>query len=69
MTVADIDIAEGMQSLQFPLPERSVTADGLLRLQFDVTPERSPQALGLNVDGRRLGIGLEELTVSPIAQD
>jgi phosphoglycerol transferase len=69
MTVADIDIAEGMQSLQFPLPERSVTADGLLRLQFDVTPERSPQALGLNTDGRRLGIGLEELTVSPIAQD
>jgi phosphoglycerol transferase len=68
-TIADVDVVAGVQTLRFPLPAQSVKADGLLRLEFDVTPEASPQSLGLSTDGRHLGIGLEELTVTPAKQE
>jgi phosphoglycerol transferase len=68
-TVADIDVMAGAQTLRFPLPEQGVKADGLLRLEFDVTPEASPRSLGLSTDGRHLGIGLQELTVTTVGQE
>jgi phosphoglycerol transferase len=68
-TVADIDVLAGEQTLRFPLPPPSAMADGVLRLQFDVTPDVSPQSLDLSTDGRHLGIGLEELTLTAVAQE
>lgn len=68
-TVANIDVLSGEQTLRFPLPVPSTTADGVLRLQFDVAPEASPQSLDLSTDGRHLGIGLEELTLTAVAQE
>jgi hypothetical protein len=34
-----------------------------------VTPEASPRSLGLSTDGRHLGIGLQELTVTTVGQE
>jgi len=68
-TVADIDVLSGEQTLRFPLPAPSAMADDVLRLQFEVTPEASPQSLDLSTDGRHLGIGLEELTLTAVAQE
>jgi hypothetical protein len=55
--------------LRFPLPEQGAKNDCLLRLEFDVTPQASPRALGLSVDGRPLGIGLEELVITTVAPE
>jgi phosphoglycerol transferase len=67
--IADIDVGAGAQNLRFPLPEQGAKNDGLLRLEFDVTPQASPRALGLSVDGRPLGIGLEELVITTVAPE
>jgi phosphoglycerol transferase len=49
--------------LSMNIPAGLVGDDGLLELQFFVTPQTTPLELGINADRRPLGIGLVEMTL------
>ncbi|MBN8726558.1 MAG: hypothetical protein J0H15_02500 [Xanthomonadales bacterium] len=57
------EIPSPMQRLM--LPAGLIAADGMLELNFHVSPSASPRSAGINNDSRQLGIGLAQLAIGP----
>jgi hypothetical protein len=52
----------GTQRITIPL--EAVTAEGVVKLEFEISNPRSPAELGLGQDTRQLGIGIESMRVA-----
>lgn len=57
----------GSRKIRIELPPDVIGDDGLLELAFDVFPKASPLSAGVSVDARDLGIGIVELSITPVA--
>jgi len=57
-------LSTAAQQLHLPLPVGLIGQDGELNLRFTTTPAATPKSAGVNADGRSLGVGLTELTIT-----
>jgi hypothetical protein len=59
----------GSQNIHIELEGEAVDDDGVLELEFDVSPKASPASAGVSIDARQLGIGLVDMSIAPAAAD
>jgi hypothetical protein len=64
--VADLSYSQASPArrVRFDIPQGLIGVDGVLDLQFEVTPQTTPLFVGMGPDSRPLGLGLSQLEIA-----
>jgi hypothetical protein len=57
---------EGLLNLEMTIPRNSLSEADRISISFDIEDPKSPKEMGYSIDGRKLGLGMKQLTVSRI---